>query len=71
LLGSAILGAVASGEFDDIFSAMKAMNHVGTIIKPSQDEKLKKFHQAKHKIFLLQYEHQMGYKKIMQSFDKL
>ena len=35
LLGSAILGAVAAGAFDDVATAMRAMSHVCEITQPS------------------------------------
>jgi D-ribulokinase len=43
LLGSAILGAVASDSFDDIASAMKAMTRLSEIVEPSGGE-----HRASH-----------------------
>ena len=60
LLGSAILGAVASGNFSSIIEAMGAMNQVGNIIKP--DPKAANYHAKKYKIFLELYEDQVKYK---------
>jgi ribulose kinase len=47
LLGSAILGAVASKEYDSILSAMSAMNKVGKIFEPSTDLRTVSFYDAK------------------------
>eukprot|EP01121_Diplochlamys_sp_Union-15-3_P014626 TRINITY_DN4688_c0_g1_i1.p1 TRINITY_DN4688_c0_g1~~TRINITY_DN4688_c0_g1_i1.p1 ORF type:complete len:569 (-),score=102.18 TRINITY_DN4688_c0_g1_i1:37-1743(-) len=66
LLGSAILGAVASKQFPDILSAMSSMNKAGKIIKP--DATVSQYHQAKHIVFQKLYDHQMEYRKIMGSF---
>jgi len=64
LLGSAILGAVASGDFGSVLEAMAAMNEAGDVIEPAAG-KTAKYHHAKHEIFLKMYEHQMAYRKIM------
>jgi len=64
LLGSAILGAVASNEFKDILEAMAAMNKKGNVILP--DKSVSEYHLAKHMIFQKLYEHQMQYRQIME-----
>jgi ribulose kinase len=65
LLGSAILGAVASKEYDSILSAMSAMNKVGKIFEPSTDPRTISFYDAKYQVFLKMYEHQMEYRALM------
>ena len=64
LLGSAILGAVASGDFGSVLDAMAAMNKAGDVIEPAGGE-VAKYHEAKHKIFQKMYEDQMAYLDIM------
>lgn len=59
LLGSAILGAVASGKYKSVTEAMAAMNQVGKIIKP--ENKTADYHAKKYKVFLEMYEDQMKY----------
>lgn len=65
LLGSAILGASASGDFSTIQEAIDKMGGSGTLILP--DIKEKKYHDKKYKVFLKMVEHQQEYKKIMNS----
>ncbi|GBR21322.1 FGGY-family carbohydrate kinase [Gluconobacter japonicus] len=48
LLGAAILGAVASGEYADLRTAMARMSHAGTEILP--DERTAAYHAAKRSI---------------------
>jgi len=47
LLGAAILGAVASKEFDSILSAMNSMNKVGKIFQISTDPRIISFYDVK------------------------
>ena len=56
LLGSAILGAVAAGEFPDIPSAMSTMCRTAHIIRP--DPKTTEFHGARYEIFKEMYDFQ-------------
>jgi len=65
LLGSAILGAVASRKFDSILSGMKAMNNISSITEPSRDEAVLSFHNKKHAVFLEMYKDQMKYRQLM------
>ncbi|KAJ3679222.1 hypothetical protein LUZ60_017233 [Juncus effusus] len=65
LLGAAVLGAVASKKHNTIRSAMKALNAPGQVIYPSEDPKVKKYHDAKYKIFRSLYEQQLSYRSIM------
>lgn len=64
LLGSAVLGAVASGEYVSIFEAMRKMNQTGRIIQPVR-ETLDNYHNSKYKIFHKMYEDERSYFKIM------
>ena len=63
LLGAAIQGAVASGFYPSIPSAMRAMSSVGRRITP--DPKLRAFHDAKYKVFLKMYSDQLSYRSAM------
>lgn len=65
LLGSAILGAVASGKYSSVVKAMQAMSKVEKIIQPKITEKIMQYHAAKYKVFLEMYADQMKYKEIM------
>ena len=56
LLGTAILGAVASGEFSDIFHGMTSMCQAAKSISPNPSTAA--FHQAKYDIFKEMYEFQ-------------
>ena len=46
LLGSSVLGAVASGRFPSVLSAMNAMNEAGRVIAPTRG-KVANYHQRK------------------------
>lgn len=63
LLGSAILGACASGFFKDVKTAITAMGGSGTVINP--DEKTQLYHDKKYKVFLEMLEDQKKYREIM------
>ena len=63
LLGSAMLGAVASGTYEDLQAAMVAMSRPGTVIQPQAE--FSEFHCAKYKIFHRLYEDQQAYAEIM------
>jgi ribulose kinase len=65
LLGSAILGAVACGDFTDILGAMARMNRAGDIIEPAGGEAAR-YHQAKYEVFLRQHDDLMSYRSIME-----
>ncbi|KAK8916512.1 hypothetical protein KSP39_PZI022321 [Platanthera zijinensis] len=62
LLGSAILGAVAARRYSSLRDAMSVLNAVGQTINPSQDPRVKKYHDAKYQIFRSLYEHQLSYR---------
>ena len=65
-LGSAILGAVAAGEFSDILEGMRSMCQVGRLVQP--DASTFSFHNAKFEIFKELYGFQ---KKIHQKMKKV
>ena len=59
LLGSAILGAVASGDFSSILDAMAGMNDIGNVIQPDSGG-VSEYHQAKYLVFQKMYDDQMA-----------
>lgn len=65
LVGSAILGACASGVFSSVQDAMKSMNAAGGLVKPQ--ESLKGFYDKKHEVFLQMLRNQVEYREIMKS----
>lgn len=65
LLGAAILGAVAAKKYPSLHEAMKALSAPGQVIYPSKDPYVKKYHDAKYKIFRDLYEKQVSYRSIM------
>ena len=64
LLGSAVLGAVASGDFAGLLSAMSAMNRAGSVIQPA-DGKVAAYHAAKHRVFARMFDDFTAYRDIM------
>ncbi len=64
LLGSAVLGAVASGDFAGLLSAMSAMNRAGSVIRPA-DGKVAAYHAAKHRVFARMFDDFTAYRDIM------
>ncbi|KAE8675841.1 hypothetical protein F3Y22_tig00111640pilonHSYRG00005 [Hibiscus syriacus] len=65
LLGAAILGAVAAKKYTCLNEAMKVLNAAGQVIHPSTDPRVKKYHDAKYRIFLELYEQQLSQRSIM------
>ncbi|KAA8535566.1 hypothetical protein F0562_030548 [Nyssa sinensis] len=65
LLGAAILGAVAAKKYSSLQEAMKALNAAGQVVYPSKDPKVKKYHDAKYRIFRELYEQQLSQRSIM------
>ncbi|XP_066453850.1 FGGY carbohydrate kinase domain-containing protein isoform X1 [Eleutherodactylus coqui] len=63
LVGAAILGACASGDFTSIMEAMQKMSKVGKIVLPNPEHK--RFYEKKYQVFLKLYEHQREYQAIM------
>lgn len=64
LLGSAILGAVASGKAISVQNAMEKMCRAQQVIQPSK-ARVALYHEAKYKIFKKMYEDQTSYKSLM------
>lgn len=64
LHGSAILGAVASGDFPGIPAAMGALNAAGETIRPAGGE-VKRYHDAKHRVFHRMYDDFLAYRALM------
>ncbi|KAL4334067.1 hypothetical protein GQ457_07G041680 [Hibiscus cannabinus] len=65
LLGAAILGAVAAKKYTCVSEAMKALNAAGQVIHPSTDPRVKKYHDAKYRIFQELYEQQLSQRSVM------
>ena len=65
LLGSAILGAVASGDHDTVLHAMTAMTRSDRILEPCREPGVVRFQAAKHRVFQKMYDDQMAYRKLM------
>ncbi|KAM5553919.1 hypothetical protein ABKV19_025916 [Rosa sericea] len=65
LLGAAILGAVAARKYSSMHDAMKALNASGQVIHPSKDPKVKKYHDAKYRIFRELYDQQLSHRSLM------
>lgn len=63
LLGSAMLGAAASGHFSSLPEAIEAMSSVGARIEPRKHTQ--SYHAAKYQVFLEMYEDQMKYRRLM------
>lgn len=64
LLGAAILGAVASGDYGSMLAAMSAMNQAGQTVEPTPGA-VAAYHQAKHAVFQRMYGDFMAYREIM------
>lgn len=67
LLGAAILGAVASKQFESVQHAMKALNAPGLVVEPATDERVRKYHDAKYNIFHSLYKEQVTFREAMAS----
>lgn len=65
LLGAAILGAVSSKEYANLYIAMEKMSNLGKIIEPNI--LLKEYHDKKYKVFKKMYEDYISYNEIMNS----
>ena len=65
LLGSAVLGAVASRDRDTVVDAMNAMNAAGQIIEPARGE-VARYHDAKYAVFHRMYDDFLAYRRAMQ-----
>lgn len=67
LLGSAMLGSVAADFYSDIPDAMNTMSRISKSVMP-QTEKIKRFYDAKYKVFHKMYEDDVEYKRLMGEF---
>ncbi|MBK1877649.1 FGGY-family carbohydrate kinase [Pelagicoccus mobilis] len=65
LLGSAMLGAVASGEFNTLQDAMRDMSRPKSVLEPEVD--LGEYHENKYKVFHKLYADQISYDSLMES----
>ena len=63
LLGSAILGAMASERYGNFVEAMSAMSHKGNSIQP--EDATAEYHDRKYKVFHQLYKDQMRYDSII------
>lgn len=69
LLGAAILAAVAAGDFKSVMDGMSVMNSVGGIVEPSGGD-VRRFHDAKHQVFLRMHDDLLKYRSVMDSGRK-
>nr|KAF6378085.1 FGGY carbohydrate kinase domain containing [Myotis myotis] len=63
LVGAAILGACASGDFTSVQEAMARMSKVGRVVFPRLEDK--RYYDKKYQVFLKLVEHQKEYTAIM------
>jgi len=64
LLGSAMLAAVAAGDYATVTEAMTAMSAADTVIESCRGD-VARYHHAKHEVFLRMYQDQLKYKDLM------
>jgi ribulose kinase len=64
LLGSAMLGAVASGDFSGLDLAMAHMSRAGKVIEPTRGA-VAEYHHAKHQVFLKMHDDVCSYRDMM------
>jgi ribulose kinase len=64
LLGSAMLGAVASGRQPSVLSAMQAMSGVSKVIEPARGD-VAAYHALKHEVFQKMVHDQLEYRRLM------
>lgn len=64
LLGSAMLGAVASGQKTDLLHAMATMSAAETILEPTKAATMQ-YHQAKYTVFRKLHTDQLAYRELM------
>jgi FGGY-family pentulose kinase len=67
LLGAAMLGATASGDFTSLRAAAAALVGAGKTIAPRSEQA--DFHAAKYRVYKQLYEHQTAYRDVMAAFD--
>jgi FGGY-family pentulose kinase len=68
LLGSAILGAVASGHYNSVIEAMAGMTRAGKTIHPAGGG-LAGYHAAKYNVFRRMYDDQIAYRDMMEKSE--
>lgn len=68
LLGSAMLGATASGKFTSLQDAIQSMSCMGEKVIPRASTQ--RFHAAKYQVFLEMYEDQIKYRQLMQEITQ-
>jgi FGGY-family pentulose kinase len=64
LLGSAVLGAVAAGDFPTIMETMAALEAPGAIIEPTSGA-VRDYHDRKYRVFHRMYDDFMAYRNLM------
>ncbi|MDR1280923.1 MAG: FGGY-family carbohydrate kinase [Opitutaceae bacterium] len=64
LLGSAVLGAVASGRHESVVAAMNAMNVAGQTLTPAAGA-VRMYHENKYEVFQRMHRDFVGYRRIM------
>jgi D-ribulokinase len=64
LLGSAILGAVASGDQASVMAAMAAMDRAARVVVPAGGD-VAAYHEKKHRVFHRMYDDQIAYRALM------
>ena len=64
LLGSAVLGAVAGGDFPTIMEAMAAMESPGEVIHPKGGA-VRDYHERKYRVFHRMYDDFVAYRTLM------
>jgi len=67
LLGTAIIAAVAEGEFADILQGMRSMSHAARVVHP--DLSASSFHEAKYEIFKEMYDFQRNVSQKMENVE--
>ena len=65
LLGSAMLAAVAADIYPSVLTATDSMSPEAEVVKPNRSRK--PFLEAEHRVFLRMYEHQLEYRRMMES----
>jgi FGGY-family pentulose kinase len=64
LLGSAVLGGVASGHFSSVLAAMNAMNAADKVIEPAKGH-VAKYHDSKYRVFHRMHTDFLNYRSMM------
>lgn len=64
LLGSALIGAVAAGDFPTVISGMGALNRARQVIEPAGGT-VARYHDAKYRVFHRMHDDQLAYRALM------